>query len=352
MFKRGYFKVEEIGTTGYAHRLYFKGKKRSLFEDEELVRSMPVFSLRNYVREIISITEGKLDSEAEFARNVFKLAGNGIKEIRIREKEIRRDGKVGHYATSDLKFLDNSSISRVLPEHGVKYLLAFKGIGNGGDIYCHEDLYEPPKNLYDEKRRDEAIERHKFMKNYFVFFKRIEDIGIEDNKPEVHVNEDEYEKLCLDQILGHYLIMGAALPLTITYTKGSFLRKNYGIQFPMNRATFEKFLKGRGLNPSSVTYEDGHNPFFQLDSTSILDSIMKRANIEIESIYVDGTIKTHTRNRDLGNLILYDPRSAKIILKKGGKTIVTPAPGDKAISLSYLNSKDIWIRNLTGSYVA
>lgn len=351
MFKRGYFKVEEIGTTGNAHRLYFKGKKRSLFEDEELVRSMSVFSRRK-VREIISITEGKLDREAEFARNVFKLAGNGIKEIRIREKEIRRDGKVGRYAISDLKFLDNSSISGVLPGHGLKYLLACKGIGNGGDIYCHKDLYEPPKNLHDEKRREEAIKRNKIMKNYYVFFKKIEDIGIEDNKPEVHVNEDEYEKLSLDQILGHYLIMGAAFPRTITYTKGSFSKKNYGIPFPLNRVTIEKFEEGRGLDTARVIYNEPHNLFFQLDSTSIIDSVMKRADIEIESIYVDGTIKTHVRNRDLGNLILYDPRSAKIILKKGGKIIVTPAPGDKAISLSYLNSKDIWIRNLTGSYVA
>lgn len=43
-----------------------------------------------YLKEIFSIAEGKLDVDGEFARNVFKLARNGIKEMRIFKKELRR----------------------------------------------------------------------------------------------------------------------------------------------------------------------------------------------------------------------------------------------------------------------
>jgi len=343
MFRRGFFKVEEIGTAGIYIGLYFKGKRRIFFEEEELVRSM-IVSSRKCLNEIISLTEGKLNVEAEFARNVFKLTGNGIKEIRIIKKTMRKGGA---YTMSNLKLLDNSSISEVLPQHAVKYLLVCKGIGRGGDIYCHEDLYEPPENMYDEKRRDEAIKRLESMKNYFIFFKRIKDIEFADETPKVHVNKDEYEKLRIDQISGHPLIMGAALPSIIIYKKGS---KNYGIQFPMNRATFSKFSEDRGLDPSGVVYsDDPFYPGFLLESMSIIDRVMKRAKIQTESIYVDGTIKTHTRTR-LGNLIIYTPRSAKIILEKNGQKMVTPAPWGKAISLSYLNSKDVWIRSLTESY--
>jgi len=44
---------------------------------------------------------------------------------------------------------------------------------------------------------------------------------------------------------------------------------------------------------------------------------------------------------------MYNPVSAKIILRKDRRKLVTPASWEYAIALSYLNLKKIWFRDVT-----
>lgn len=322
--RKRFFKVEEIGTSKLEPSILLKGRKKPIFgEEQELVRRIFDIPEEDLAR-IISLTEGVISGEAEFIRNVFRLAGNGIKAMGI-----ARIGQnsYGYHITSYLKFLKNGSFSGVLPQVALTHFLACRGIGHGGDIYCDESLDPCSETTCNYLIRKKSVK-----------FKRIEDIRFDDRKPEVHVNENEYERLDFKRVLMNFIV-----PDSIIYGRG---QKEVGFTFPMSKVTFEKAMKDHGL--PIVAPSDPYNPLWLADSMTIINYIIEGAKIEVDSIYVDGSLKNY---RSM-NFLRYDPRSAKIILKKDGKKIVVPANWEQAISLSYLHSKDIWFRDPTKSYVA
>jgi hypothetical protein len=336
MFK-SYFKVEEIGTCKkLGHDIFLKGRDNSIFRREkELIRKM-FAPIGDYLTEVISLTEGNVHGETEFIRNLFELAEDGIKEMKI-----TRSGKTlkDYHISSNLTFLDDSYFSGVVPQYGLLHSLVSKGIGNDLEIFCDEDLDQYPEITYEY-----------LIRNNFVKYKKIGEIEFRD-RPEVQVDEKAYEKLVFHRVL----MKDSVIPDSITYERShEKTPREVGFSFPWNKAAFEKVVKEPSFQEhmrknriTVATVKNPDNPDWIEDSMSIINHFIKKAGIEVDSIYVDGNIRDYRPN----NVLRYNPKNAIIILKRNGEKTVTPADGDQAITLSYLNSRDIWFRDSTKAYV-
>jgi len=318
MFKKDLFKVEEIGTCPSELSIFLKGSKNSILHGKQPIVRQIDSLLKEYIPEIESLTESQLYGEAELVRNLYKLAGYGIKEMGITTKKTPQKVRL---PISNLKFLDNYHFSEVLPQASLMHLLVSKGIGNDVSLYCDEGLRECPEVYYNSL--------------IGLKFQKIEDIRFKD-KPEVHVDEKDYERLDFEEVL-----MTCDAPKSLIYKKGP---KKVGFSFPLNKVTIDKFMRDHRLTLRIL----GHptNPEWIADSMSIIDFVMKKAGIEVDSIYVNSNIKGNTPN----SVLMYNPGNAKVVLKKYRKKIVTPATGEQAISLSYLHSKDVFLHS-NRSYV-
>lgn len=328
------FKVEEIGTSNKDTSIFLRGRKKHILgKEEELIRRMFRFPPED-LKEIISLVDGTVYGQSEFFRNVLKLADDGIKEMRI--SRIGKNLKPYH-VTSDLRFYKNGSISGILPQVGLMDVLASRGLRDGGNINCDEEIY--PFSQSDDKYLTYL------MKNGFLKFTRIEDIRLKEKTPETNFN-GQYEELKFDGVLTRQAapknaLLNAEIIDSVAYQNGS---KKIGIKFPENNATFEKLMKDRGL--LNIKQNDPYNPNWLADFMKVLYEVIKRARIEVDSIYVD--VNVESRSMDS---LRYQPKSAMVVLTKNGEKMVTPAPGEQAISLSYLNSKGIKIRDNTRGYV-
>jgi len=78
----------------------------------------------------------------------------------------------------------------------------------------------------------------------------------------------------------------------------------------------------------------------------IIGHAIKRADIKVDSIYVDAALESYRSQ----NLLRYEAKVPKFSLQKAEKNS-DPAPWEHALSLSYLNSKEIWIRAHAKAYV-
>jgi len=331
MFDKGFFEVKEIATSEFGATVHLKG--------QELVRHM---FAPEHLKEIASLIEGKTGPEARFASDVFEFAKNGIEKIKIKSK--LEEGK--DIITSDLK-LYRGSTSRVLPGVAVLYTLALRGNRNGGNIYGHENLPKTDKKLYEVNKKpvDPEFEWiRKFGDDLLLKFVKIDDIKIEDGESVVNFDEDGYAKFGYDQTLMHRVI-----PDSIVFVRDS---KRYGFKFPEDdKAAYEKALRDHGFGDSAIKkilkiHDNPHNPGWQADSMTIIDNVIRNANMEVE-VYIDGEVKNY-RTRDF---FRYEPNRAIVVLKNGdgGKKVI-PAPWKKALSLGFLN-QGIWIRDPTIPYV-
>jgi hypothetical protein len=317
MFKNNLFRVEEIGIPVMGPSLFFKGRQEPLlFRERELIRYM--FAPR-YKRDIASLTQGVMSDEASFARNVFKLTENPIEEISIKIND--EGNKKKAHVTSNLRFMDKSVISGVSPQHGLIYTLTCLGMQNCGNVYCHNNLYQQPGPYT------------------WIKFKKISEIKLEEKKPEVYPNTSEYEKISFDRILWSF-----HFPDSLVYKNG---QKEYAMKFPINKPTFDKVMSGEKTEFGGVVYRDIDNPQWQTDSMSIISESIRKSGIELETIFLDANPERHVSE----NFWRYSPIKANVVLNRNGKRIVTPAPCDLAVSLGYLFSKDLWLKNNSKAYV-
>jgi hypothetical protein len=111
----------------------------------------------------------------------------------------------------------------------------------------------------------------------------------------------------------------------------------------MNMATHGKILRDQGLR--NVMVEDPYNPLRVADSFSVLERILEMASVEVDDIFVEGN---RTRQGSYGirnsSFKRYKLKKAMVILCKKGRRITTAAPWEQAMTLSYLMSKDVWLR--------
>jgi len=339
MFEQGLYKVEEIGVlpkpiTG----VFLKGRGRSFFEREELVRCLFTYPHPECQREIASLIDGRAEGEALFARNVLRLAQDPVTEVKITQEEIEKGQKVKPFtmhSISSLRFSDGRTISKLIPHDGLKLGLASMGIGDGVDIYCH-------RNLYDGKSQ-------------FIRFKKIEDIKIRDENPETYVDEDEYEELEFDQVM-----MTFPDPKSIVYKNDS---KEYLFAFPKDKVTIKKawedlkkINKNLRWDPDKwkITFYD--SPVWEAKTVTVIDDVIRNANIEVDSVFIDarlGHYRTDDRShknvsdyRASSNILGYEAVGAVIVLRKDGKKMVTPCPGYQGIGLAFLHDKNIRFRDL------
>jgi len=309
MSNKGFFEVEEIGMDDRSPSVVFlKGSKGRFLGKEELIGTL--FFQGEDQKEMNSLLKGDGGPRAQFARTVLRLANHPIKEMKIVRIARKKGGKA--VVTSDLKFMDGSSIVEATPN-----TLLYGLVCNGTKIYSHT-------NLHMEESRMKIFDRIKY--------KNIEDIELKE-RPVVPVNENDYVKLEFDRILMHWFTPSVALD-SIFYKKGS---NKYRLPPFMNKVILEKAMKDEGKDPSRVL-DNLSSPSGQEDYMSVIYHVMRRANIGVDSIYVDGNL------RQSNNIFRYEPRSAIVVLEKDGEKIVTPVPWEQAISLSYLNSKGIHIK--------
>jgi len=291
MLKTGFFRVEEIGTSSTEHSVFLKGEKSFVLHGRRKIVRRIDSLLGRYIPEITSLTEGTLVGEAEFIKNLYELAESGIKEMRITRKEMKAIGGSIDLPTSNLRFLDNESFRNVSPQAGLMHLLVSRTIGHDIALYCDENLDEVTEAYHDFLLKYESLK-----------YKKIGDIQLRDKK--------------------------VVFP------------------FPWYKPTIDKVMKAHGLVLGTVG--DPNNPGWLADSTSLILYIIEKGNIEICSIHVDSSIT----GIESDNSLRCDPRGAIITLKRYGKEISTPATGEQAISLSYLYSKDVSVKDSSRAYRA
>jgi len=92
---------------------------------------------------------------------------------------------------------------------------------------------------------------------------------------------------------------------------------------------------------------DPNNLGWLADSMSLVSRMIERAHIDVYSIYVDGNITGIRSDHSL----MCDPLAATITLNRYGKKRAMPCTGEQAISLSYLYSKDIFLKDRSRAYI-
>lgn len=324
------FKVEEIGICKSDSTIFLKGRKKSfLGEEKELAREISPLP-NEFLKNIDLLTDGVSQDEAGFIRNVYEMAGFGVKELTITSKGRTEPHLRNHYAMAKLRFSKNGSISEVLPQVGLMHFLASRDIGNGEDtnggiIYSDQDLGIFPE-MYTHR-----------MGNNLIKFKRIRDIKIRDERHATNIEENKYERF---KFLG--VLINSDIPDTLVYENGS---KKIGFKFPESKVTFEN---ARRLGSPTIRVNDPYNPFWLADSITVIDEIIRRAQIEVGPIYVDGELKNY-RSMDF---FRYEPSSAKIVFKRNERRIITLAPSEYAKAMSFLHTKDICVRDPTKDYIS
>lgn len=327
MLKTGFFRVEEIGTSSTEHSVFLKGEKSFVLHGRRKIVRRIDSLLGRYIPEITSLTEGTLVGEAEFIKNLYELAESGIKEMRITRKEMKAIGGSIDLPTSNLRFLDNESFRNVSPQAGLMHLLVSRTIGHDIALYCDENLDEVTEAYHDFLLKYESLK-----------YKKIGDIQLRDKKVVSNIDEKDYKRLDF-----RMASMKGDVPDSIVYQEGP---KKVVFPFPWYKPTIDKVMKAHGLVLGTVG--DPNNPGWLADSTSLILYIIEKGNIEICSIHVDSSIT----GIESDNSLRCDPRGAIITLKRYGKEISTPATGEQAISLSYLYSKDVSVKDSSRAYRA
>ena len=265
-----------------------------------------------YQKEIVSLIHGFGGVETRFVRNIFGLGGEAVREIKITGTLERGKPKGLGCSIAKVRFR-HFSISGARADHALHLALASKGLIGELRIYCHSSL---------EERK--AMEKE---------FRSLREIELKHQQVDVRIEETEYSKLIFDRVRLNCLI-----PEVIFYRKNSH---RYPFPFPFGRITVRKVFDDKGFKKLDRRLK---NPPWTIDRITMIDRVIKRNKIKIDSVYVDGSLE-HYRKKF--GYWMYNPVSAKIIFRKDKQKLVTPAPCEYAIALSYLNLDTIWFKDVT-----
>ena len=363
MFGKKYFRIKEIGiiTDDYSPYIILKGSETSLFEKEkELVRQTLCWQkdARTWIQ---SLKMGKVNGETAFVTNLYRLSNVKAKHLKITGFHERRSAKdeprhgttkknkTFFHETASMRFSDRSSLSRVLPYAGLMHMVACRGLGHEASISCDES-----EELDHLSAKDGRMDLYRYyLEKKAISFATIDDIRIKQG-PEVCPDGKGYEKLsfeCLGMIDPQFLI-----PDTILFRKG---KKKVGFDFPLFKVTYDALKHHyapanfentrRFYGVKDIVFNSIENPDWIADSMTIVDHVMKRAKVKVDSIYIDtGNIKKQQRTdfKDgKDNYLVYNIRNAKVVLTKGKQKIATTAPGEYAMALSFLKSREILFKS-------
>ena len=362
MFGKKYFKVKEIGiiTEGNSPCIVLKGFKTPIFgEEKELVRQILCWQKDAYSG-IHSLMMGKVTGETAFVTSLYRLSNVKAKNLEItgfHEHKTAKDefkhgatkkNKSRFHETARMSFSDGSSLSAVLPYAGLMHVVACLGLGHKVGIFCDES-----EELDHLSAKDRRVDLYRyFLEKKAIDFAAIEDIRIK-QEPETCADGQGYEKLSFECVT----MKDPQLPLpdTVVFRRD---RRKVGFDFPLFKVTYDAlrhhyapaYFEGamRFYGATDIVYNTLENPDWIADSMTIVDHVMRRAKVKADSIYIDScNIKKQQSSfqSKKDNWLVYNIRNAKVVLTKGKQKIATTAPGEYAMALSFLKSREIFLKS-------
>lgn len=365
LFMVAVFKIDEIGLgiDSAATRVILKGKNESIFGKKEDFHGEFICFNKIWLSEFRSLTKKGMGEETEFLANLYRICDAHVERILIKpffrfrdelakyeKKKKEREMKMsphlrahlqtkGYYAqTADVKFSSRFSLHIVLPLAALFHILVCQGLGRDVEICCDQDLRRVPEKLLKFWKEKQKLQ-----------FTKIKDIKI-NRIPEIHVDEQNYDGLAFECLsVRKSAIM--TIPESIVFKKGD---KKIGFPFPMYKATFDllkqdyapDYFQGimRVFGVEDITFNTLENPHSITDSLTITDKILKKRKVKVESIYLDsGSIRS--RKRDM---LIYNIQTAKIALKRKRERLITPAPGNFGLALSFLHpNAEVFLKKST-----
>jgi hypothetical protein len=248
-----------------------------------------------------------------------------------------------------MTFSDGSSLSAVLPYAGLMHTVACRGLGHKVSISCDES-----EELDHFSAKDGRAGLYgNFLEKKAMDFVAIEDIRIKQG-PEIYADGKGYEKLSFECVT----MKDPQIPIpdTLVFRRG---RRKVGFDFPLFKATYDALKQRyapahfegtmRFFGATDIVFNTPENPDWIADSMTIVDHVMKRAKVKVDSIYIDSSnIKKQQRatfQSGKENYLIYNIRNAKVILTKGKQKTATIAPGEYAMALSFLKSREIFLKS-------